>query len=348
VRVGLRGEGVTQEVVTISGTASRQGAPVIAMANAPRCGRAQRTMEELGASPDVFETFFQRAAIGLALADLSGRYIRVNDTYAHVLGRQPEDLVGVLVAQVLTGDERCPDGDWVALLLDGTESSLQTEERYVGPDGGQLWVLHGVTVIPGLDGRPAWFAVSAQNITERRRAEEALRSLTETLTEQTSKDPLTGLANRTLLEERLRAALSRDGRTGLSTAVLFLDLDGFKAVNDRHGHATGDLVLQAIAQQLATAVRPADTVARVGGDEFVVLVEGATEQGVDSLVTRLEQAVDAATSTLDLKVGVSVGVAVSHAGETAPLTLLHAADAAMYAVKGSRRGARPTRSNRVT
>jgi diguanylate cyclase (GGDEF)-like protein/PAS domain S-box-containing protein len=310
---------------------------VLAMPSALRVERAQRTMEALGASPDVFETFFQRAAIGLALADLSGRYLRVNDTYARVLGTQPEDLVGVPLSQVLTGGDRRPDGDWVARLLDGPESSLQTEERYVDHDGTNLWVLHGVTVVSGSDGRPAWFAVSAQDVTERRRAEEELRSLTEALTEQTIRDPLTGLANRTLLEERLRAALTRDGRTGLSTAVLFLDLDGFKAVNDRHGHATGDLVLKAIAQELSTAVRPSDVVARVGGDEFVVLVEGATEESVNCLVTRLEQAVDAATPTLDLKVGVSVGVAVSRAGETAPMTLIQAADTAMYAVKGSRR-----------
>jgi diguanylate cyclase (GGDEF)-like protein/PAS domain S-box-containing protein len=319
---------------------------VLAMPSALRVERAQRTMEALGASPDVFETFFQQAAVGLALADLSGRYVRVNDTYAALLGRRPEDLVGVSLAQVLKGDPPQSDGDRVTRLLDGPESSLHSEERYLGPDGRYLWVLHGVTVVPGADGSPAWFAVSAQDITERRQAEEELRSLTATLTEQSIRDPLTGLANRTLLEERLRAALTRDGRTGLSTAVLFLDLDGFKAVNDRHGHATGDRLLQAIAQRLASAVRPSDTVARVGGDEFVVLVEGATDETVRLLITRLEQAVGGAVPTLDLKVGVSVGVAVSTAGETEPMTLLQAADAAMYVVKAARHGTRAARPGR--
>lgn len=305
-------------------------------------------MEALGESPDVFETFFQQAAVGLALADLSGCYVRVNDTYAALLGRRPEDLIGVPLAQVLQSDQRHSDSDSdrVARLLNGPEASLQSEERYLGPDGRYLWVLHGVTVVPGADGSPAWFAVSAQDITERRQAEEELRSLTATLTEQAIRDPLTGLANRTLLEERLRAALTRDGRTGLSTALLFLDLDGFKAVNDRHGHATGDRVLQAIAQRLASAVRPSDTVARVGGDEFVVLVEGATDETVRLLVTRLEQAVAGAGPTLDLKVGVSVGVAVSTAGETEPMTLLQAADAAMYVVKAARQGTRAARPGR--
>jgi diguanylate cyclase (GGDEF)-like protein len=198
-----------------------------------------------------------------------------------------------------------------------------------------------VTVVPGPDANPAWFAVSAQDITERRRAEEELRSLTATLTERAIRDQLTGLANRTLLEERLRAALSRDGRTGGSTAVLFLDLDGFKAVNDRYGHAAGDRVLQTVAKRLAAAVRPSDTVARVGGDEFVVLVEGATDEGVARLAERLRDAVGEPLPTLDLKVGVSVGVAVSTAGETEPMKLLQAADKAMYAIKGAGRGPRP-------
>jgi diguanylate cyclase (GGDEF)-like protein/PAS domain S-box-containing protein len=294
-------------------------------------------MEALTASPDVFETFFQQAAIGLALADLSARYVRVNDTYAALLGKQPEDLVGVPLAEVLHPDYRQADPDLVSRLLDGPETSLQTEERYVGPDGRNLWVLHGVRVVPGPDGQPAWFAVSAQDITERRRAEEELRSLTATLTERAVRDPLTGLANRTLLEERLRAALTRDGRTGQSTAVLFLDLDGFKAVNDRHGHAEGDRVLQVIGGRLAAAVRPSDTVARVGGDEFVVLVEGATDEAVNRLVERLQYAVEQPLPTLDLKVGVSVGVAVSIAGETEPMKLLQAADTAMYAAKAARR-----------
>jgi diguanylate cyclase (GGDEF)-like protein/PAS domain S-box-containing protein len=330
----------------ISGTASHPGAAAVAVPSARRSEQAQRTMEALAASPDVFETFFQQAAIGLALADLSARYVRVNDTYAALLGRQPEDLVGVPLAEVLRADQRQADEGLVSRLLDGPDTSLQTEERYVGPDGRNLWVLHGVTVVPGPDGKPAWFAVSAQDITERRRAEEELRSLTATLTERAIRDPLTGLANRTLLEERLRAALTRDGRTGQSTAVLFLDLDGFKAVNDRHGHAAGDRVLQVIALRLAAAVRPSDTVARVGGDEFVVLVEGATDEAVSRLVDRLQQAVATALPTLDLKVGVSVGVAVSIAGETEPMKLLQAADTAMYAAKAARRNSRPTATAR--
>ena len=298
-----------------------------------RAQRARQTMRVLATSADVFETFFDHARIGLALADLSTGYVRVNHTYAELLGHPPEDLVGVSFTEVLHPDDRASELDRVQDLLTGRETSLSTESRYVGPDGEFLWVLHGVSVVREEDGTPAWFAVSAQDVTERRKVESDLRDLTATLTERAVRDPLTGLANRTLLLERLRSVLARDARTGDSSAVLFLDLDGFKAVNDRYGHAAGDEVLVTVAKRLAAAVRPSDTVARMGGDEFVVLVEGATAAQLDAVLTRLREAVSRPIPTLDLEVGVSIGVAMSTGGDAEPRTLINAADKAMYTVK---------------
>jgi diguanylate cyclase (GGDEF)-like protein/PAS domain S-box-containing protein len=292
-------------------------------------------MRVLSTSADVFETFFDHARIGLALADLSTGYVRVNQTYAELVGRPPEDLVGVSFTDVLHPDDRASELTRIEDLLSGRESSLSAEERYVGPAGQVRWVLHGVSVVRDAEGTPAWLAVSAQDITERRRVESDLRALTATLTERAVRDPLTGLANRTLLLERLRGVLARDARTGQSTAVLFLDLDGFKAVNDRFGHSVGDEVLTIVAKRLAAAVRPSDTVARIGGDEFVVLVEGATEEAVEVVVDRLREAVTAPLPTLDLEVGVSIGVALSERGTAEPSALLHAADQAMYRNKKS-------------
>ena len=277
-----------------------------------RATAARATMEALADSPDVFEEFFVSARIGLALADLDGSYVRVNRTYAELLGRPPEDLVGVRLADVL-GDALAVD---LADLAAGRREAVPSEQSYTHPDGTTTWVLHGVAAVAGPDGRPAWFAVSAQDITERRRIEEELRAATAALTEQAVRDPLTGLANRTLFEERLRGALSRDARHGGSTGVLFLDLDGFKDVNDQYGHAVGDTVLRTVAERLTAGVRPADTVARLGGDEFVVLVEGATPAGMSALVARLREAVQEPLlvrgETLD--VGVSVGMALADGG----------------------------------
>jgi diguanylate cyclase (GGDEF)-like protein/PAS domain S-box-containing protein len=300
-----------------------------------RAQAARATMTALAGSTDVFETFFDQAQIGLALADLSTRYVRVNGTYAELVGRPPEDLIGLPFSTLLHPDERQQDDSRVSLLLAGREQALQSEQRYVGVDGSVRWVLHGVTVVPAHDGKPGWFAVSAQDITERRRAEQDLRDLTSALAERAVRDPLTGLANRVLLEERLRAVLARDGRTGDTTSVLFLDLDGFKAVNDRHGHLVGDAVLRVVAARLSAAVRPADTVARLGGDEFVVLVEGSTAEGAAALADRLraEVATPILVGDLDLKVGVSVGIALSEAGNDEPAKLLASADREMYADK---------------
>ena len=288
-------------------------------------------MDALASSTDVFEDFFVSARIGLALADLSGSYVRVNATYAELVGHAPEDLIGVPLVDVLQDTDPAD----LAALAEGRREAVQSEQSYLHRDGSVAWVLHGLAPVAGPDGAPAWYAVSAQDITERRRAEQGLRELTAVLTERAVRDPLTGLANRALFEERLRGALSRDARAGGATGVLFLDLDSFKDVNDRYGHAVGDAVLRAVADRLTGAVRPADTVARLGGDEFVVLVEGASESGlaalVDRLVRQLEKPMDVLGRTLD--VGVSVGRALAHGGAADPSGLVAQADARMYAAK---------------
>ena len=324
----------------------KKAAPPDPSVSRERAERANRTMSVLLESPDVFETFFDQARIGLALADLAGRYIRVNKEYADLLGRPPEEFIGVSFVEVLHPADRFAGAADVRNLLSGAESAFQYEQRYVDSRGGSSWLLHGAAAVPGPDGTPAWFAVSAQDITERRRAEEDLRALSAALAEQAVRDPLTGLANRTLFEERLKAVLARDSRTGASSAVLFLDLDGFKEVNDNLGHAAGDEVLCTVAERLAGAVRPSDTVARIGGDEFVVLMEGATEESVANLVSRLRAVVGEPMETLDLEVGVSVGAALAVSGGRDPEELLSAADQAMYAAKhasdGVSTGLRPT------
>ena len=298
-----------------------------------RARAARATMDALVTTSDVFETFFDNALVGLALADLSGCYVRVNHHYAGLIGWAAEDLIGISLADVLED----PAGEPLPLqeLLRGKRSSFQSEQAYAQPDGSLVWVLQGVATAAGKDGAPGWFAVSAQDITERRTAEQELRELTAVLSEQAVRDPLTGLANRALLGERLRAALARDARTGEATGVLFLDLDGFKDINDRHGHAVGDAVLRCFADRLKEGVRPSDTVARLGGDEFVVLVEGATMAGLHVLVERLEAAVQTPFEVHghSLEVGVSVGVARAEGGNADAQGLLSEADFNMYAAK---------------
>ncbi len=301
--------------------------------SAERARAARSSMEAFAGTLDVFEAFFDNARIGLALADLSGRYLRVNASYAELVGSAAEDLVGVALADVLRGADGEPLELWT--LPSTGQPSLQSEQSHVHPDGSVVWVLHGVALVLGGDGAPGWYAVSAQDITERRHAEQDLRKLTAVLSEQAARDPLTGLANRALLGERLRGALASDARSGGSTGVMFLDLDGFKDVNDRHGHAAGDAVLRGVADRLRAGVRPSDTVARVGGDEFVILMENATDAGLEALRSRLRRAVCAPIEVegQTLNVGVSVGVARADRGAMTPQDLLSRADARMYDAK---------------
>jgi diguanylate cyclase (GGDEF)-like protein/PAS domain S-box-containing protein len=150
-------------------------------------------------------------------------------------------------------------------------------------------------------------------------------------------DPLTGLANRTLLRDRLEHALARSARDGTVTGVLFVDLDEFKHVNDRFGHAAGDAVLAELGQRLRAAVRPADTVARLGGDEFVVVCEDVDEATALALGERLEAAVrrPLAVGGAEHRLTASVGIALGHDDAD---SLLAAADAAVYDAKAAGRG----------
>jgi diguanylate cyclase (GGDEF)-like protein/PAS domain S-box-containing protein len=145
-------------------------------------------------------------------------------------------------------------------------------------------------------------------------------------------DPLTGLPNRTLLRDRLDRALARSLRDGGATGVLFVDLDNFKEVNDAHGHAAGDAVLVELGRRLQAAVRPTDTVARMGGDEFVVVCEQVDEQSALALGERLEWAIEQplVLGEIGHRLTASIGIAIGRTGREA---LLRQADEALYGAK---------------
>jgi diguanylate cyclase (GGDEF)-like protein len=203
-------------------------------------------------------------------------------------------------------------------------------EMVVVADGGQprILVANG-RAIRRSDGQKLGAVVALHDVTERRAAESELAH-------RALHDPLCGLPNRLLLLDRLRAALRRGERDGKQPAVLFIDIDRFKAVNDSLGHEVGDEVLRAVAGRLTTAVRPADTVSRLGGDEFVVLAEEVASLVEARVVaTRLREAMaeplplDTGPVRVTLSIGVTVGIGP---GET-PEALVQRADAAMYLAK---------------
>lgn len=183
----------------------------------------------------------------------------------------------------------------------------------------------------GTDGQTRWIGCLAIDVTSQHEREAAL-------SHQASHDPLTGLANRLLLLDRLQVAVSVASRLGSPVAVLAIDLDGFKAVNDEHGHVAGDRLLQQVTARIESAVRPADTVARVGGDEFVVVVHPPEEQTAAMAVAeRIRDQIgmlDYVIGQHRLRVTASVGLTLSEPGaEVEPGALLSAADRGMYRAK---------------
>ncbi|WP_309225286.1 GGDEF domain-containing protein [Quadrisphaera sp. INWT6] len=182
--------------------------------------------------------------------------------------------------------------------------------------------------------------MAVEDVTEAHAAAEELRRAA-------LHDPLTGLPNRALLAERLRAALAEDAPDGVT--VVFIDLDGFKPVNDTHGHAAGDLLLREVAARLREVVREEDVVARLGGDEFAIVCPGLLEADATGLVERLQAAVARPVrlaSGADVRVSASTGTATSSPGDDAE-RLLDEADHRMYAAKRRRPGARGTGAIKV-
>jgi diguanylate cyclase (GGDEF)-like protein/PAS domain S-box-containing protein len=276
-------------------------------------------------------TAFDAAAVGMALTDLDGRFLRVNDGFCDLLGYERETLLdGMTLADVTHPDDESPSRADRREAIQSGGGNYRVEKRYIRADGEVVWAVATVSVLGDEHGDPLHLLGLVQEITESKRRQADLARLA-------LQDPLTGLANRVLLDDRLRVALARAGRHGALTGVLFLDLDGFKGVNDRHGHHAGDEVLKAVASRLRAVLRPADVVARVGGDEFVAICEelhGLEE--AHAIASRVEVAIAGPirTDVGPLTVYASVGLALAEASDnTEPDDLVRRADEAMYRAK---------------
>ena len=270
-----------------------------------------------------------------AVLDRAGNILLVNRAwrmFAADNGGQPEVTgVGVNYLDLCARSAAagCPEagqaGDGLHAVLDG--DSMYVELEYPCPSASvNRWFLLRITALPGT---VPGAVTSHVNITRRKMAEQALAH-------QAAHDPLTGLANRVRLHATLDAALARPATRVASSGVglLYLDVDGFKPVNDRYGHAAGDEVLQSIAHRLRAQVRPQDTVARVGGDEFAVIAPRVNGTALAGLVTRLRAALNRPHLIHGglVRLPVSIGSHLAAPGDPAAAAL-DAADRAMYAAK---------------
>jgi diguanylate cyclase (GGDEF)-like protein/PAS domain S-box-containing protein len=283
---------------------------------------------DLREAEERFRGAFEDAPIGMALADPEGRLFRVNRALAHLLGYEPEEMLGVRISEITHPDDWTQNVREMRRLFAGEISGYKLEKRYLHATGAIVWVSVSVSCVRDDDGAPRYMIGQVEDITER-------RAIAERLAHAAIHDTLTNLPNRLLLGDRLAFALDQARRRGTRVGVIFLDLDRFKMVNDSLGHAAGDDLLRVLGDRLATAIRPGDTVARFGGDEFAVLCDGVTDEAeVLDIAARLAAAVARPVRLTEREVFVtaSVGVVLSRSADTAE-TLLRDVDAAMYRAK---------------
>ncbi|HSO95146.1 MAG TPA: EAL domain-containing protein [Acidimicrobiia bacterium] len=287
---------------------------------------AERALRE---SEERFRSAFEHAPIGMALADAQGRVLRSNRAFARMLGRQPADLANLQIRDITHPDDWGDNADHIQRLFAGEFNEYTLEKRYLHADGHVVWVSLSVSAVRDTDGTPLYMIGQIEDITER-------KAIGERLAHQAVHDPLTGLPNRTFFIDRLRKTMGRVYRRRNRVAVLFLDVDHFKVINDSLGHEAGDQLLITLGHRLRRMLRPSDTVARFGGDEFTILCPDVDDpSAVRVLAERVLDEVARPVVLADNEVFVtaSIGIACSGRNAETPETLVRDADTAMYRAK---------------
>ena len=289
----------------------------------------KRIEQALRQAEEKYRAIFQGAAIGIFQSTPGGRYIDVNPAMAHMLGYDsPQELVASItdISQQVYVDPESREELTRLLREQGMVKNFECAVHR--KDGSQMWFSANVRAVSE-DGVLVGYEGTNEDITVRKVAEERIQFLA-------YYDALTGLPNRTLFQDRLSKALAGARRHKHKVALLFLDLDGFKIINDSLGHSVGDLLLQEVGERLKMWGREQDTVARLGGDEFLIMLTQVKE--LPDVAVAAERLMDAMTAEFvvqghSLNVSCSIGVSMFPEHGTDCETLIKNADAAMYGAK---------------
>uniref|UniRef100_UPI003D817739 putative bifunctional diguanylate cyclase/phosphodiesterase n=1 Tax=Trichloromonas sp. TaxID=3069249 RepID=UPI003D817739 len=287
-------------------------------------GELSRFKGELVSARDHLESVIDAMADSLVVTTSDGTIVRVNPATLCMLDYPAESLTGQPVSNVLADSQQ--QEKILDAMLSG-EHVLDRETFYRCRDGSTVPVALSVSALPG--GRDGGLIFQARNLSERREAEQEIRQLAYF-------DNLTGLPNRILFMDRLQQSLAQVGRDNSQLALLFLDLDQFKVVNDTLGHAAGDELLRQVANRLGRGLRQYDILARMGGDEFVLLISPVQGEKAAAAVARHILEMMAEPVVLDSKelfVTTSIGIVLAPADGSEAEVLLKHSDVAMYAAK---------------
>lgn len=282
-----------------------------------------------------YRSIFENSEVGMYQTSEDGHYLAANRALARLYGYEsPHALVVSLsdIANTLYVDPTRREQFKHLIKTDHVVHNFESEVRR--QDGRHIWISENAHVVSGPDGGFLYYEGTVEDVTDR-------RSYQQQLEHQASRDTLTGLPNRNLLQDRLNQSIARTNRTAQQLAVLFIDLDNFKVINDSLGHSAGDQLIVEMAQRLSICVRECDTVARYGGDEFVLILEGyENEEDIAQIIDRLQQSINQPVTLRghSLQVSGSIGIALCPSHGRDLDALLQHADAAMYEAKSEQKG----------
>lgn len=274
-----------------------------------------------------FESAFHAAPHGVAIVDLDGTFLRVNRKLTEIVGYSAAELTDLTFQEITHPDDLAADLAQADALLAGEADSYEMEKRYYTKDGRLIWVLLAVAIVRE-GGAPRRFISQVQDISARKRLEARTRELA-------NRDPITSLYNRRRFEEELTRQIARCREEGESAALLLLDLDRFKTVNDSDGHVAGDRLIRTVGRTLDERVPEPDLAARIGGDEFAVILRDTDLAQARAVAEELRLAI-AAVDT-DRVCTASLGVCRLHGDVPDAETCFRAVDRAMYRAKGQGR-----------
>ncbi|WIL44260.1 diguanylate cyclase (plasmid) [Pantoea agglomerans] len=269
----------------------------------------------------------------IAHCDAEGRYVSISPSYSEIIGWTTEEVVGQLVVDFLHPDDRELATEALGCIFSGGVLPDVVEVRKLHRDGHYISLgTKACGVINPSSGKNIGAVLVSRDIT---RDKERMRNLERLAT----LDTLTGLHNRAWINEKVGFMLAQADDQAYTT-VMFIDLNGFKAVNDLMGHATGDALLQQVSERLQHCMRPGDSVARLGGDEFVVAAKCINHEAASVIALRIIDSLHApfAINSMDVRIGAAIGISLARFGTATAKMLFENADKAMYQAKARRDG----------